>query len=486
MSTTPDFRYTIPFDPRTDIGPRAPLELQTLISSHPTLKIYTPSSPHFQSLKAIWNLEYASHEPLALIRATTTSEISTVVTFCVTNDLPLVVRSGGHDLFGRSLVHGAVILDIRELNSIVLADDKQSFTIGGGAQSGDVVSFLDSHGLVTACSLSSVIGHVGWASHGGFGPFVDAFGLGLDQIISAKIITADGVLREADSELLWGIKGAGGAFGVVTEVKFKAYPLPMMLGGMLVFKFDEANKVVEGLQRMCNEGSVPSTLTIGCHFSRRGGMPMFMVLFSWASVDFEAGGHWLEKVKGLGTVTMDMVSESMASERSFFEVLYANFRIATIKKWCEMIAPMLPQSSYNSSRSFFISELSPRAVDILLTAATKVADGMEWGIGTSFVLGEAIKPQPTSSFVLREKFIFIHALAPVKDNERLPESFEWTNSILKQMKEAALVKANYLAIMGPDLSVEECFGSEKFERLKALKRKVDPENVFRHVPAQLL
>jgi Berberine and berberine like len=101
-------------------------------------------------------------------------------------------------------------------------------------------------------------------------------------------------------------------------------------------------------------------------------------------------------------------------------------------------------------------------------------------------MGEAIKPQPTSSFVLRERFVFLHALAPVKDQERLPESIEWTNSILNQMKQAGLVKANYLAIMGPDLSVEDCFGEEKFERLKVLKKKVDPGNIFRNVPAQLV
>jgi Berberine and berberine like len=150
-----------------------------------------------------------------------------------------------------------------------------------------------------------------------------------------------------------------------------------------------------------------------------------------------------------------------------------------------MMAPMLPQASYNSSRSVLIGELSPQAVKVLLTAATNVSDGMEWGIGTFLVMGEAIEPKPTSSFVLRERYVFLHALAPVKDKERLAESIEWTNGILNQMREAGLVKANYLALMAPDLSVEECFGDEKFERLKALKRKVDPENVFKHVPAQL-
>jgi len=245
-----------------------------------------------------------------VIRVTNASEVSTVIKFCVDNSSPLTVRSGGHDLLGHSLITGAVIVDIRELNQITLSDDKKSITIGGGTQTGDVVDFLDAHGLVTPCPLASVTGHVGWAFSGGFGPFVNAFGLGVDQIISAKVVTADGELREAEGELLWGIKGAGGAFGVLTEVKFKVYSLSKMLGGMLMFEFDEGEKVVAGAQTLLDGDNIPSQLSIGFHFTKRGGVQTLMVLFSWASTDFEEGRKWLDKVKGLGTVMKDMVSES--------------------------------------------------------------------------------------------------------------------------------------------------------------------------------
>jgi hypothetical protein len=150
-----------------------------------------------------------------------------------------------------------------------------------------------------------------------------------------------------------------------------------------------------------------------------------------------------------------------------------------------MIAPMLPPASYNSSRSFFIHSLSPPALKILLTAATNIPAGVEWAIGTFLVRGEAIKPQPTSSFVLREKFVFLHALAPVREEGRLGESRKWTDGILGEMREKGLVKAGHLAISGLDVGVGECFGTETLERLRVLKGRVDPGNLFRHVPAQL-
>jgi FAD/FMN-containing dehydrogenase len=133
------------------------------------------------------------------------------------------------------------------------------------------------------------VGHVGWAFSGGFGPLVNSFGLGIDQIIAAKIITADGEVQEAVSELLWGIKGAGGAFGVVTEVTLKVYPLEKMLGGMVIFQFDQAQSIIAGIQEMLNSETVPGPLTVGFHFSKRGGQPVLMMAFSWASTDFEEG-----------------------------------------------------------------------------------------------------------------------------------------------------------------------------------------------------
>lgn len=461
------FRKALAFDASIDIGSQPPPQLKELISSAPNLKIYTRSSPHFTNLKSIWNLQHTENNPLVLIRATSTEDVSTVIKFCVANNLPLTVRSGGHDLWGRSNVTDAVILDVRELNDIKLAEDKQSVTIGGGVQTGPLIDFLDSHGLVTSCTLAGIVGHVGWAFSGGFGPLVNAYGLGVDQIISAKIITADGTLQDADDELLWGIRGAGGAFGVITEAKFKIYSLPKMLGGMLMFQFDQAEDIVAGMQKLFESETVPAPLSVGFHFSKRGGNPVLSTAFSWASTDLEEGRAWLAKVKALGTVVMDMVSET------------------TMKKWCDMMAPILPAPSYSTSRSIFIKNINPTTVKILTSAVEGIPDGVQFGIGTFLVSGEAIRPRPESSFRVREPYVFIHALGPVAEETRLEESRMFTDGVLNAMKEAGLIKANYLAIMAPDLSTEECFGKENFDRLKALKKKVDPGNVFKHVPASL-
>ncbi|KAH9218170.1 FAD binding domain-containing protein [Leptodontidium sp. 2 PMI_412] len=468
MSSTLDFFKTMDFDPTVDIGPTSPPQLELLVSSNPSLKIYTRASPHFASLKSIWNLKYATNEPLALIRPINILEVTTVIKFCVVNNLPLAVRSGGHDLFGRSIIPDAVILDIRELNSITLAEDQKTVVIGGGVQSGDLVNFLDEKGLVTPSSLARIVGWAGWAFGGGFGPLINAYGLGVDQLVSARVATADGEVQEADPELLWGIKGAGGAFGVVTDLTVKVYPLTRMLGGMILFHFDQAGKVIKAVQDMFDVETIPKELCIGVHFSKRGGSLMLSMAFSWVSEDLDEGRKWLERIKSLGNVMKDMVSET------------------TLKKWSDSMGPMLPPPSYSHSRSFFLSEMTAAAVKILSSAAERIPDGVQFGIGNFFVRGEAIKSHADSSYRLREPYVFVHALAPVLDPSMAEEAKQWPEVIFTELEQEGLVKANYVAILDEGLSVEECFGKENFRRLKALKKKVDPENFFRFTAAQLI
>ncbi|KAL2066151.1 hypothetical protein VTL71DRAFT_2222 [Oculimacula yallundae] len=470
MSAPPNLFKAMEFNPLLDIGPDPPPQLSILISSSPNLKIYTRSSPHFPTLKSVWNLKYAANEPLALIRPTSATEVTTVVKYCVANHLPFAVRSGGHDLFGRSIVQDAIILDIRELNSVALAEDEKTVTIGGGIQSGDLISFLDAKGLVTSCTLAGVVGWAGWAFGGGFGMFNNVYGLGVDQIVSVKVVTADGEVVEANAgdELLWGIKGAGGAFGVVTELKVKVYPLKKMLGGMILFPFDQASVIVEGLTGMFEKESVPKELITGLHFAKKGGMVMLAVAVSWASEDLEEGRKWAERIKGFGNAMMDMVAET------------------TIKKWSDSMASMLPPPSHNHSRSFFLSKMTPAAVKIISSATERIPDGVNFATACFLVGGEAIKPHPDSSYRLREPYVFVHALAPVSDPSMVEQSKEWSEKIYEDLQQEGLVMSNYVAILGEGTSVEDCFGKENFERLKVLKKKVDSENFFRFTSAKLL
>jgi FAD/FMN-containing dehydrogenase len=140
------------------------LELQTVSLD---LKIYTTSHPKFQTLNTYFHLDLTPH-PLAIIRPTIPLQVSQIIRFATSSNIPFTVRAGGHDSWGRSAVTGALTIDLRELDSITLADDKKSVRIGGGTISENLTKFLAPHGLVAVQGGCSSVGYTNWAACGGY------------------------------------------------------------------------------------------------------------------------------------------------------------------------------------------------------------------------------------------------------------------------------------------------------------------------------
>jgi FAD/FMN-containing dehydrogenase len=185
---------------------------------------YTPSHVDYPELQSSW----ASHpaQPLVIVRPKTAQDVAQIVSACVANDIEFVVRSAGHDFYGRSFAEGIVQIDVRLLNGVVLAQDKKSAWIEGGANLIDVLRALGEKNLITPVGTIGTVGYTGWATVGGYGPYVNQYGLGADQIIGARIVNAEGKLVEASERMLKGMRGGGVSnWGVAVELQVKVYPL---------------------------------------------------------------------------------------------------------------------------------------------------------------------------------------------------------------------------------------------------------------------
>lgn len=202
---------------------------------------------------------------------------------------------------------------MRELDEIVLANDKKSVKIGGGTISGNLTKFLEPHGLVAVQGGCHSVGYANWAACGGYGSMNGSFGLGCDQILGARIVTPEGEVVDADEELLWGLRGGGCNFGVVTGMDIKVYSLPKILAGLIAFPIAEAKKVLLGYDELLNRdfpeafGGLMGIMVIP------GLGTVLMMMFTWSSKDLEAGTKYVEKIRSLGKVVMDTVSESKPS-----------------------------------------------------------------------------------------------------------------------------------------------------------------------------
>src|SRR3954451_5809115 len=206
-----------------------------------------------------WAVEYeaarrslfASGSPAVVLRPTGVRDVQTGVRFAARAGLPLSVRGGGHGFPGFGTNDGGVVLDLRDLADVEVLDDRQHLVrIGGGATWGQVAAALAPHGLAISSGDTKSVGVGGLTLSGGIGWKVRKYGLALDSVVGAELVTADGDVVRADaqenSELFWAIRGGGGNFGVVTALDFAAHRTTDVFFGRITFPAWEAADVLRG------------------------------------------------------------------------------------------------------------------------------------------------------------------------------------------------------------------------------------------------
>ena len=288
-------------------------ELGPLLDIHPNLLVYTKSNTHFDEIRTLFNHEITT-TPRAIIRPPNENELTSSVSFCAEHKLPMSVRSGGHDVHGRSLIQDGVVIDVRALTKerIVHEDTPPYVVVGPGVKSGDLLHILDHHGLVTPIGWCSEVGYTGWASGGGYGVKAGYYGLGADQILGARVATPAGAIVDTDDdpELPWALRGAGlGNFGLILELRCRVYPRPRVLAGVLAYPCAEVRSVLGNVERMCAQDltrAFPGEVAM----KDSGFGPAILIYFHWVLDDNdEEGRAYLRKMGDLGNLVSDTVNE---------------------------------------------------------------------------------------------------------------------------------------------------------------------------------
>lgn len=218
--------------------------LEAFLQGHPTIKYISPSSENYANAYKGWNGSRRDI-PLSIVQPQSHTDVCTLIKYLKSNSLPFTLRAGGHNLEGRAVVDGALLIDLRLLTGVTIAPDRKSAVIQGGTLQDEVGNTLWKDGLGTATGSIPSVGYVGWATYGGYGPFSSHWGLGADQIISATVVNPDGEIYIVDRDLLQGVRGAGGLFGVILEVTVKVYPLStvcfiLLPSAMLMSRFEQS------------------------------------------------------------------------------------------------------------------------------------------------------------------------------------------------------------------------------------------------------
>src|ERR1700761_4706016 len=227
-------------------------------------EILVPEDAGYLEACKIWNGAHDGHRPAIVIRCTGVADVLAAVNFARAPDLPVAVRGGGHSIAGFSTVDCGIVIDLGAMNDVRVDPTAHRATVGGGAVWADVDHETQAHGLATTGGLVSSTGVAGFTLGGGIGWTMRKFGLACDNLIAADVVTADGRLVHSseteNADLLWGLRGGGGNFGIVTEFEFELHRLgPIVYAGPIFYPAQDAPDLLRAFRDWA--GDAPDEIT---------------------------------------------------------------------------------------------------------------------------------------------------------------------------------------------------------------------------------
>ncbi|MEV4343303.1 FAD-binding protein [Actinoplanes sp. NPDC049596] len=406
----------------------------------------------------VWN-GAVRHRPAAVVRPATAEQVARAVVD--RGELALSVRSGGHDPAGRSVRDGGLVLDIRDLSAVQIDARRRIARIGGGATSASVESAAAVHGLAAAAGNVGSVGFAGLSLGGGYGPLSGRYGLAVDNIVGAQVVLADGRIVETDEthepELFWAIRGGGGNFGVVTELRVRLHPVERLTVGILFFAWEEAEQLFPLLAGYMHDAPDALTTQLGV-FTSPTGKPGLFALPVWSG-DPEEGRAEIDKFAGLGTVTSSQVSDmGYVDLMAFYETL-------------------TPAGRQVAMRTRTVRDITPAVARALVHAGDTVTTAMS-GIPINQLRGPSTMVDPGETAFGYRTPHFVVEIAAVWTPDLPGEHAAWARDVSAELRPHAL-PGGYVNLIGPDErdQADAAYGPNT-ARLLTAKRTYDPATVF--------
>jgi FAD/FMN-containing dehydrogenase len=405
----------------------------------------------------------ASGSPACVLRPRSVDDVRAGIRYAADAELVLSVRGGGHAFPGFGTNDGGVVIDLGELASVEIIDKERHLVrIGGGATWGQVAAALAPRGLAISSGDTKSVGVGGLTLTGGIGWKVRKYGLALDNVVAAEVVTADGEVvhasAEENPELFWALRGGGGNFGIVTAFDFLAHPTTDVFFGRITFPASEASGVLQGWADYLR--TAPEELTaianVANPFAGGPAAPV-EIRVAFDGDDPELAAQAIDPIRRLGTVIDDDVALTP----------YAD----TLE---DGMTP--PPGIQLVTRSAFVDKESvPEALRLLAEIGASERSPF---IAVRSVGGAVSRvPDDATAYAHRQaELMFVTTTVgpkPVVDAARPALEAIWTR--LTPHVNGAY--ANFLATATEE-DVAAIYPPETYQRLAAVKRQYDPRNLF--------
>jgi FAD/FMN-containing dehydrogenase len=427
-------------------------------------RISTCGDARYVAATSIW-AKQRDRRPRAIVHGVSAADIQHAVRIARDCALPLSVRGRGHDWAGRSLCDG-IVIDMRAMKDVAVIDGNTAVKAGGGASASNVLDVLDPLDLAVVTGSSGFVGMAGLTLGGGYGPLIGRFGLALDNLLAAEIVLADGRVVPAhagqEDELFWALRGGGGNFGVVTEMTLRAHRLPSVHFGTLIFRFDDAKRVLKTCIELA--ASAPDELTFQIVLiSGPDGSPVVMIVPTWSGDP------------GKGRAPLDVFAR-------LGEPLFNALAVTSYKRSLTAFDPHVVNGNQVIVETCWLHSLDEDSVHAMVDAMShRPSPGC--AIVTHEFKGLASRvPEAATAFGLRRDHLLIEIIA-LLDADAGPTEEErhwcWVRATMDALSKKA-IPGGYANLLARDCEQRAAQGFGKnAARLAEAKRRYDPDNVFR-------
>ncbi|GAA1956474.1 FAD-binding oxidoreductase [Catenulispora subtropica] len=406
-----------------------------------------------------WNAQ-VRQRPAVIVRCRTADDVRAAVLAARSGGLPLSVLGGGHDWAGGAIREGGLLVDLSAMRQVVV--EGAEARVAGGATVSDVLDAVRPHGYAAAVGTVSSVGFAGLTLGGGYGTLIGLVGLGVDNVSSAQVVLADGRVVTADPqhepELFWGLRGGGGNFGVVTELRTRLHPHAEVTTGMIAFGWEQAGSVLRGWRDLTSTADDALDVMFGALHTPAG-----LVLFTsptWAG-DPAGADEQIGRVRALG----DPVLEDFG-RRALADAVHA-------------MDELFPRGGNYYLSSLLLPRLTDAAVDDFVRAGDAMPATCALNVHHSH--GAATRVAATeTAYQYRDEHLVLEILGSWTDGDGAEES-AWVRETERRMDAYALAGGwtNLMARDNP--RVADAYGGNT-ERLLAVKAHYDPDGVFMAMP----
>ncbi len=438
-------------------------------------ELLEPGDPAYEAARVVWNA-MIDRRPVLIVRCRTVADVASAVRYAREEDLLISVRSGGHNVAGYAVCDGGLMIDLSRMNGIRVDLSQDRVIVEGGATWLDVDAATTACGRATPGGLISATGVAGLTLSGGIGWLRGTCGLSCDNLLAAEVVTAEGRLIRASAEenpdLFWALRGGGGNFGVVVSFEFRLHPVaPEMMFCAPAYPEELANEILPRWRDYM--AMAPDQVSGLAEFSTIPDDPAYP-----------------ETIRGRRVLSLATVYDGPADEGERITM--------PLRQFAEPLIDFSGRMSYQVLQSAY-DALFPKGRDRCYWKSTYLK-GLDDGVIAEITAGLAHRPSEMTFASIWKFGGAVARLAPDatafgdrsmpymlsldaiwSDRGADDANIDWVRGLWQDMQRHSTGRMylNFPGLGEGEGLVERAFGAETYTRLQAIKRRFDPQNLFR-------